>query len=248
MSPYLLTPHAHLCVVDGHAVFLDLKRDAYSALDRAASRLVSSLVEGWPASAGNAVGEPPRPETGPGALTQLLDPRGRAIAESLATEGLLTLGTEGRSARPAAVDAVLVSASAEATLAPIRPAEFHRFVSACIRAKWMLTFWPLQRAVRRVATRNAVAGEIWEPFDLERARPLLACYARMQPHAFSPYDACLRNSLTLLEFLAAYRLYPSWVFGVALAPFAAHCWLQAGPVVLNDSVGHVGCYTPIMVV
>jgi hypothetical protein len=245
MSPYLLTPHAHLCVVDGHAVFLDLKRDAYSALDRTASRLVASLVEGWPASAG---GGPPPPATRPGAHTQSLDPRGKVIAESLATEGLLTLGTEGRSAHPAAVDAALVSATTETTLAPVRPSELHRFVSACIRVKWMLTFWPLHRTVRRVASRNAAAREGFGPFDLERARPLLAGYARMQSHAFSPYNACLRNSLTLLEFLAAYRLHPSWVFGVALAPFAAHCWLQAGPVVLNDSVGHVGCYTPIMVV
>jgi hypothetical protein len=244
MSPYLLTPHAHLCVVDGHAVFLDLKRDAYSALDRTASRLVASLVEGWPASAGGGASPP---GSGSSALAQLLDPRGKTIAETLATEGLLTLGTEGRSARPAAVDAALISAAAEAASESPRLAQLRHFASACIRAKWMLTFWPLERTVHRIASRNAVARESFEPFDLERARPLLGSYARMQPRAFSPHNACLRNSLTLLEFLAAQCLYPSWVFGVALAPFAAHCWLQAGPVVLNDSVGHVGCYTPIMV-
>jgi hypothetical protein len=43
-------------------------------------------------------------------------------------------------------------------------------------------------------------------------------------------------------------VFPRWVFGVQSRPFAAHCWLQLGGVVLNDTVDHVKRYTPIMVV
>jgi hypothetical protein len=36
------------------------------------------------------------------------------------------------------------------------------------------------------------------------------------------------------------------VFGVQARPFAAHCWVQKGEVVFNDTVEHVSGYTPIM--
>ncbi|GAD58270.1 hypothetical protein MBEBAB_0520 [Brevundimonas abyssalis TAR-001] len=38
------------------------------------------------------------------------------------------------------------------------------------------------------------------------------------------------------------------VFGIKLVPFGAHCWVQAGETVLNDTVDNVSEYTPIMVV
>jgi hypothetical protein len=43
-------------------------------------------------------------------------------------------------------------------------------------------------------------------------------------------------------------VYPDWVFGVNADPFEAHCWVQAGNVVLNDTVAWVSGFTPIMVV
>jgi hypothetical protein len=52
----------------------------------------------------------------------------------------------------------------------------------------------------------------------------------------------------LLEYLAWYRIFPTWVFGVQTRPFAAHCWLQHENIVLNDTVEHVTRYTPIMTV
>ena len=57
---------------------------------------------------------------------------------------------------------------------------------------------------------------------------------------------CLFDSLCLLEFLACYALFPKWVFGVNAEPFQAHCWVQEGTAVLNDTVERVSAYTPIM--
>jgi hypothetical protein len=65
---------------------------------------------------------------------------------------------------------------------------------------------------------------------------------------FSSKDECLYDSLALLEFLARYRIYPDWVFGVQTRPFAAHCWVQQGDIVFNDTVEHVTGYSPIMIV
>lgn len=59
---------------------------------------------------------------------------------------------------------------------------------------------------------------------------------------------CLLDSLALLRFLAANGLHANAVFGVSAAPFSAHCWVQTGDIVLNDSVGNVDAHTPIRVV
>ena len=57
---------------------------------------------------------------------------------------------------------------------------------------------------------------------------------------------CLFDSLALIHFLARFRVFPDWVFGVTADPFEAHCWVQTGGVVLNDTVERVSAFTPIM--
>lgn len=59
---------------------------------------------------------------------------------------------------------------------------------------------------------------------------------------------CLLDSLALAAFLHRRRRYPRLVIGVTLSPFAAHCWLQAGDWVLNESVDHAASFTPILIV
>jgi len=60
--------------------------------------------------------------------------------------------------------------------------------------------------------------------------------------------SCLQDSLALLACLARRRLSADLVFGVKLHPFSAHCWVQAGDIVLNDAIDHVTIHTPILVI
>lgn len=60
-------------------------------------------------------------------------------------------------------------------------------------------------------------------------------------------EACLYRSFMLLQFLGELGREAVWVFGVRTRPFEAHCWIQAGPLVLNDSAEHVLSYAPILV-
>jgi len=122
------------------------------------------------------------------------------------------------------------------------------FVVASICAKAALRFWPFDRVVRRVAQRKARCSDANEPLDLERARRLIEAFERMRVFLFSTRDECLHDSLAVLEFLARYRIFPSWVFGVRARPFAAHCWVQHEDVVFNDTVEHVSTYVPIMAI
>jgi len=60
--------------------------------------------------------------------------------------------------------------------------------------------------------------------------------------------SCLLDSLSLLRFLSRRRLWANIVFGVALNPFSAHCWIQADDVALNETVSDANVYTPIKMV
>lgn len=64
----------------------------------------------------------------------------------------------------------------------------------------------------------------------------------------SSADRCLPRSLALSSNLAAVGDASFVVLGVSLHPFRAHCWVQHGETVLNDSIEEVLRYTPILVV
>ncbi|MCL7714975.1 lasso peptide biosynthesis B2 protein [Stenotrophomonas mori] len=59
---------------------------------------------------------------------------------------------------------------------------------------------------------------------------------------------CLLDSLTLTRVLACRGQDSRIVFGIAHAPFSAHCWVQVDGLVLNESVGTAMAHTPIKVV
>ncbi|WP_421937298.1 lasso peptide biosynthesis B2 protein [Phenylobacterium sp.] len=71
-------------------------------------------------------------------------------------------------------------------------------------------------------------------------------------HAWVPYapvsGKCLLRSFMLLRALHRAGHTADWVFGVATWPFRAHCWLQMGDIVLDDTVERVRAYEPILVV
>lgn len=74
----------------------------------------------------------------------------------------------------------------------------------------------------------------------------LDAFRRLQP--WLPFDgACLFRSHLLRTYLAALGHRADWVFAVRTWPFAAHCWLQAGDVVLDDEAERLVAYHPIMV-
>lgn len=62
-----------------------------------------------------------------------------------------------------------------------------------------------------------------------------------------PFEGeCLQRSFLLRAHLAAQGVATDWVFGVATWPFAAHCWLQIGDLVVGDRLSRVSRFTPIM--
>jgi hypothetical protein len=75
----------------------------------------------------------------------------------------------------------------------------------------------------------------------------LLVFRRLLPWA--PFQGvCLYRSFFLLTHLRRAGFDALWVFGVQTWPFEAHCWLQLGEVVLDDTADRAAAYTPIMVV
>jgi Transglutaminase-like superfamily len=121
------------------------------------------------------------------------------------------------------------------------------FLRACRRAARDLAHKPLHRTVQEVKDlrrRQSCGRGTWDP---AKARALIGDFAAMR-YIFPRSYLCLFDSLALVHFLAAYGQFPTWVFGVDAEPFTAHCWLQEGSILLNDTLANVSRYTPIMAV
>ncbi|MDP9085237.1 MAG: lasso peptide biosynthesis B2 protein, partial [Pseudomonadota bacterium] len=63
---------------------------------------------------------------------------------------------------------------------------------------------------------------------------------------FPAQTLCLIDSIALHRRLRANAIDCALVIGVRDQPFAAHCWVEAGGVLLNDNLDTVGELTPIV--
>lgn len=59
---------------------------------------------------------------------------------------------------------------------------------------------------------------------------------------------CLFRSLLLLHFLRTYQLGATWVFGVGLFPFHAHCWLAIDGLLIGERVHRAEQFTVILAI
>ncbi|MGH9587636.1 MAG: lasso peptide biosynthesis B2 protein, partial [Acidobacteriaceae bacterium] len=154
----------------------------------------------------------------------------------------------------AAGDKLGILQSPDTVIAPRPPFREHvsmrhaaRYFASALGAKTALRMRSLYRIVLSERRKAAMRADVRRTFDPARAAPLCSAYARMRVIATGPRQ-CLFDALALKLFLAKYGVFPDWIFGVRINPFAAHCWLQDGRTVLNDSLDSVRRFTPIMTV
>lgn len=230
---YALCAHVFLCVDEDSVVVLELRQDRYFTFPAARTASLADLVPGWPVR-GNTGGE-----------------NGADVAEMLCQRGFLVKSpARGKDATPVQVPGPSIELlppvdEEHQRRAPIRARTVLAFLRAAITAKLSLKLLPFERVIRR-ARRRKEAHQAPPSLDLVRARELVESYRRLRIYLFSSKEECLFDSLALLEFLARHNVFPDWIFGVRARPFGAHCWVQSGTVVVNDSVEHVAGYKAIM--
>lgn len=59
-------------------------------------------------------------------------------------------------------------------------------------------------------------------------------------------DRCMALSMACAQMLVRRNIQPELVFGVKDRPFEAHCWVQVGPCIVNDTLERVRAFTPIL--
>ena len=64
----------------------------------------------------------------------------------------------------------------------------------------------------------------------------------------SSHDRCLPNSVALARALIRRGCPASLVVAVQIRPFRAHCWVEFGELLLNDSPDAIAGFTPILVI
>lgn len=233
-----LADHVRACQVGDQLIFLDLLRSKYIGVGGPLLRELSEAILGDSATAGNFLA--PRDLT-------LLDGR----LERLRDQHLLSAGSAKQTAPPTIrlVEAVrTLPMDDEIPAGPLPWRALPRLWAATLVASWWLRHCNLADIAGRVVmlrSRRATGSNDPSPEAMAAA---VAAYTRLRPLALTAHDRCLNDSLTLIHFLASRGLFPQWVIGVRVHPFAAHSWVQSGDIVLNDVAERVRHYRPILVV
>ena len=228
MAEYFLPHHVHFCCRGNDFVFLDLRQDDYTLVNGVAAAALRDL-----SFAEQAVQKPESVD----ALKELLN-GGLLITDQSNAKRLCSTKTE--LAMESLIDP---EAMPRARLGVL---QLWRFIAACTAAATRLRWGRLESTVKSVERRKNRHYST-KSFDMDRARELTAVFQTLR--SFFPRDyLCLYDSLALLEFLARHQVFPTWIFGVKLEPWAAHCWVQEGQCVFNEGVEEAAGYTPIMAI
>ncbi len=91
-----------------------------------------------------------------------------------------------------------------------------------------------QAAGRTPGDADAVITRVVRAFDQARLLKTAA-------------NRCLPRSIAFALVLAGHGMRGTVVIGVRRSPFSAHCWVQSGAVVLNDTLDEVQRFTPLLV-
>ena len=220
---YSLPSYLSYCRAAAGTILLDLRRDWYFQLDPALEPTFSALARG-----------------------------DEQAADARHLRSLLELGVlevrENRPTRlePATVSAPIRSWRDEAGAGRASPLFIAEVWLAVRRARRQVSAVPFEHVIDRLRRRKAACAN--PTVDNREALTTLASrYAGARRS--TPIDAvCLQDSLALLDVYARRGLFPSFVIGVTTAPFAAHCWLQTGELILNEALDEAAQFLPILVV
>jgi hypothetical protein len=228
VTTYLLPSNVYFCVTDDGAVFLDLAKGKYIGASPTAMPALRRLLQ-----------EEPMDNDAAQSLEQLLQ------------HGLLTrdqsIGKRFAAVTLPAADEVLINIDTGAS-PKVSVAHVHAFLRAYSSASVALRWQSIASAVHRVERRKRIAITRGSVFDEPRARTLLRVFKHLRPYLYSARDRCLLDSLAIVEFMAHYNLFPTWVLGVRTGPFSAHSWVQHERYVLNGDPSYTGAFTPILAV
>ncbi len=225
MHQYVLRDELSYCRVGEDLVFLDVGSDRYFRLPRPMEQALVGYLQGDATATTEIAGLIER----------------RILVERTGT---------ATGSQPSIVPAARSAMEAPTTPRRPRASELLEVLAQVLRTQFALKHTPLKRVLEcLVAARHVRRAPHTAAASSSECRLAEAASVYRHARLFVPLDmCCLLDSLALARFLGRRRLHAHVVFGVALDPFSAHCWVQASDLVLNDTVGNVHAHTPIRVV
>lgn len=219
---FVLRKGVSFCETSGRLVFLDVPNDRYVCLESEADRALRRLAGG-----------------------ESLTREDEAVLADLVADGLLAAAPEG--ARPQACSP---PPEPERSLMdedlPVGSAAVAHALWRLARSTLALKVLPLRAMIESTTQRKAQLGCDAEPFA-SMAAEVAGAFKRSALIA-APLDRCLPRSFATAHALLDRKLRPDLVFGVRLHPFGAHCWVQHGRTLVNETLDQVRNFTPILVV
>lgn len=185
-----------------------------------------------------------------------------SLPGSLVGESGVEIGLVGvrliEEAAPALVAAGLVVTSKDAGVAKTPLSKPQQMLSIVLReasGASVIDCWRLASAVRVAARRlrhGLPCGQFVDkrrPLQDATASGLVDAVQRLrEARLFVPHPRrCLPASVAAADFLRRLGYAVDIVFAVRSHPFEAHCWIEAGGIVLDDDLDKVRAFTPIAV-
>lgn len=236
-SRLVLGSEVYFCVTEGQGVFLDLKRDDYSAVPVSAFDAAAAESDGEAAILGAF--EMHRNEL---LEAQVLREGSEEVSRFQAFRSIQ---------RPTASifhpdeERAFGIAGAQDCDVRVGARDMLDLFLASHRASRLLKRQHIHDIVCGVRSRKAAASPFGD--DADNLKRHTAIFRKLRPWYPRGY-LCLFEALALVEFLARRRHFPTWVFGVQAQPFGAHCWVQTGDQLLNEGAEYANQFTPIMAV
>ena len=225
MTQYLTPTWIYVCFAGDSTIFLDTRQDRYLGLNARETEALKNALRN----------EPTR------------SPEWEDLHRSLLARGLLTEDPRAKSLLPVEVEPPDASLTDFYEDPPhIRTAHVFSFLKSCAAVWISLRFRSLELTVARMSKHKSRGGSRKYLTDPSKLRELVSVFRYLRPWIYVAKDHCLYDSLVLSRFLADYAFSTTCVFGVKTQPFQAHCWVQAGHLVLMGPVGFIRRYVPIL--
>jgi hypothetical protein len=216
-----ILPHATLCIASNRMILLDVRQDRYLMMPDRINRDLRSWLEEDAAT------------TAPTRFRQLLE-QNDVLRQG---DGYLT------NARPFTVTIPQTLAGPQTGREIVSGCDLVRIAALVTATRLALRWKPLHQILRGMARRPALTRD-------SKSSGIPAAVGRYdRARIYVPFTRrCLLDSLAMHVWLRRHHEHSELVFGVTGQPFAAHCWLQNGGVILNDTYERVSRFTPILAV
>lgn len=217
---YGLCDDIYGCVIGDQAACLDLQSDRYFLIPRDTFNAM--------------IAEPPLAD----------DLSRRAVLQRLVEKGIVREGPG-----PALAEQLITRKAAECdpSKPPFSSTLLAEAIGYQIAAALKLKLSSLLKVVNSLKARKAKTTSLISDRTEDELLRVASAF-RASGKFFMSDGRCLRRSIALADCLIRRQLPFELVFGVALQPFAAHCWVQYEDTILNDRAEEIDGYQPILVV